>query len=134
MKTQFPTQEQMHADHVERRSELALWEDELHTWRLQQARALSALTRLSARLQEHGAALLEQEQTVRKLERELRQHEHELFELQQTGVGEQADPQLERHLEVTQQHAAAQAVQERIKKHHREVLAEYNRLISVLEG
>lgn len=134
MTSVYPTQAEMHVSHREWRSEHAAWFDDLHTWRIQHAHAMAALSRLSADLQQHGATLLEHDRAVRSQARGVKAHERELVTLQSAGLGEQADPQLGEHTERGEQQATVRAEHEELKKHHRQVLADLVKLVRDLEG
>jgi hypothetical protein len=130
----YPTQAEMHESHTEWRSEHAAWFDDLHTWRIQHAHAMAALSRLSADLQQHGATLLEHNRKIRAQSRGVKAHERELFTLQSAGLGDQADPELGEHTQRAEQQASVRTEHAELKKHHRQVLADLLKLVRELEG
>lgn len=128
IRTNHPTQAEMHEQHLVWRQERAAWLDDIEIWRTQEARALAELARLEAAIREHGAALLEHGRGVRALAAEEGGHERELHELQEAGLGDQYDPQSHLHQEWARKHEQARAAHERIKGYHHDLLAELGRL------
>ncbi|RMG19227.1 MAG: hypothetical protein D6731_00130 [Planctomycetota bacterium] len=124
----------MHRQHTEWLAAIDAWEDDLRTWRVQHAKTLASLTRLSADLQRHGAGLLEHLDALRRARHEVRLHERELAELARAGAGDQADPLLAAHEEAAEKQAALGAAHEELKRKHRMVVAKLEQLLRDLEG
>jgi len=124
-----PTQSDMHAQHVEWKSEHACWLEDVATWQAQHERLLADLFRLEAAVREHRASLYDHAASIHEHQRAIKGHEQEIGELQAAGAGDQADPQLATHEQWAQKHAGAKGRHEAIKQHHHKVLVELTRLV-----
>ena len=123
---------EMHFEHKQLLNETALWQDEVSHWRQEFSEALAGLDRLKTALTSHAEAL---QNYAAELDREctrLEEHERSLADYERGGTGSDLIPLAQEHAQELARHIRRRDVQERIKKHHHMLLAQWHLLFSAL--
>ena len=123
-------EETMHREHLEWKSENDLWLDEVRTWQFELYQVKSEAPRLQASLESHEKALAKQAEAIRTYKERLGKEEH-ILAMDQACCDEQPPPdtrfahEVELHQKESERH-------DRIKRHHRQVMKQWLKLMNVL--
>lgn len=122
--------EPMHHQHLEWKSENALWLDEVRTWQFELYKVKSDAARLQANLENHERALAAQAEAIRAYKERIGKEER-ILAMDQACCDEQPSPdtrfahEVELHQKELERH-------DRIKRRHRQVMTQWLKLMNVL--
>ncbi len=123
-------EETMHQQHLEWKSENDLWLDEVRIWQFELYQVKSDAPRLQANLENHERALAAQAEAIRAYKERIGKEER-ILATDQACCDEQAPPnarfahEVELHQKELERH-------DRIKRHHRQVMKQWLKLMNVL--
>ncbi len=121
-------QQRMHTDHRSAETEIESWIDDIYMWSAEHKQALAWLSQIQAAIHKHDVELQQHRSMIDKLERHVRQHEHEIAMQEQKGDSYDDTSLDKQHAEFNQKHAQAKNSHARIGEHHRKRIAELHRL------
>src|SRR5581483_5893148 len=125
---------EMHVEHRCWQGDIALWNDELHLWQQELQTALADMHMLEDSLKQHQTALQAQIGQVESESGRISAHEHALAEYE-AGAAQEALIALSKgHQQQAERHDAQLAAQERIKKHHHQLMAHWHVLLKALSA
>lgn len=122
--------ESMHHQHLEWKSENDLWLDEVRTWQFELYKVKSDAARLQANLENHERALAAQAEAIRVYKERIGKEER-ILATDQACCDKQLLPdtrfahEVELHQKESERH-------NRIKRHHRQVMKQWLKLMNVL--
>ncbi|HWA97419.1 MAG TPA: hypothetical protein VG713_02960 [Pirellulales bacterium] len=126
---------EMHRDHQQWASDRELWHDELMIWRQELDGAMADLNRIETALREHREALEARDAGIEAESQDSCRHEHHLAEYEGGEANTSLVGMAKTHGHEAKKHHEQRIVQERIKKHHHELMAHWNLLVkAIAEG
>lgn len=123
---------EMHAEHRYWRSDTALWNDELQLWQQELQTALADMHKLEDSLKEHQKALAAQAAEVAADSQQITIHEQALADYERGESQEELIALSKVHQKEAEKHRGHWAAQERVKKHHHQLMAHWNVLLKAL--
>lgn len=121
-------QAEMHTEHRSAESDIESWIDDVYMWTAEHKQALAWLSQMEAAIHEHNVQLQQHRSNIDKLERHIRQHEHEIAMQDQKGESCDGTALADQHAVFMQGHAQAAESHARIGQFHRKHFAELHRL------
>ncbi|QDT12671.1 hypothetical protein [Planctomycetes bacterium K23_9] len=123
-----------HSDHRHWKSDAECWLNDIQNWRMEHSAAIVQLQAALSRVNEHGQALDEHDDSVKSLVGGLEHHEKALAESLQDGSSASLDEvRGDQHTKQADLHCHQQDAHERIKKHHHQAMATVAMLTKALQ-
>lgn len=122
----------MHHDHADWKSENALWHDQLREWEAEIADAIDGTAKLKQALEAHQQTLRIHAAAIRLYEQGPAQHERQLAEFVQQGVGYAACCTEPKHRKESSKHDEQRSIHETMKKSHHALMARWSLLLKAL--
>ena len=114
---------EMHGEHCQWLSDNGMWRDDLEAWRKETDQALQELKKLEEALREHRQRLEAQMGEILADEMVLKDHEHEVADLERKGLSDEPLGMANIHQEISARHRQQRLEHERFKKSHHQVMA-----------
>jgi hypothetical protein len=117
----------MHKDHRQWASEMAMWREDVNLWEEECRKALAQLSPLEIALRQYAEALDDHRETTQAHEGRLKEHEHALAEFERgKKVDELTLLRLAKtHREEAERHGRQRGIHERLKRHHYTMMAHW---------
>lgn len=122
------SQAEMHAEHRTAESDIDSWIDDVYMWTAEYKQALAWLSQIEAAIHAHNVELQQHRSNIDKLERHIRQHEHEIAMQDQKGESRDGTALADQHAVFMQGHSRTAERHARIGQAHRKHFAELHRL------
>ena len=126
------THVQMHGDHKLWLSESAFWHDELKVWHDEVQRALGEVNQLAKALRDHAAALNEHGRDINRNDDTVQMHEAAIASWEHGAPGGELVAMTAAHDAEADQRTTLREVQQRIRKYHYSLLAQWNLLLTAI--
>jgi chromosome segregation ATPase len=123
-------EETMHREHLAWKSENDLWLDEVRAWQYELYQVKSDARRLQASLESHEQALAAQAEAIREYKERIGKEER-ILAMDQACCDELPPPDA-RFAQEAKLHQQALARHDRVKRHHRQVMKQWLKLMNVL--
>jgi len=127
------TNQSMHHEHLEWSNDCKMWRDDIRAWQHELETARAIVGRISGALQAHETMLQRHAAVIRLNEQLPAAHEHVLQRQEQGTCGCGILPTGEQHFREASKHAELKHVHEQTKRNHHAIMAEWKRLLRLLQ-
>ncbi|MCA9218081.1 MAG: hypothetical protein KDB27_33650 [Planctomycetales bacterium] len=120
---------EMHQQHRNAESNIRSWIDDIYMWRAEHKQALAWLAQIESVIHQNDATLQDHSSMIDRLERHIRQHEHEIAVEEKKEEFNDHTLLDDQHAEFTDNLTQANDAHTHIGKRHRQQMADLKRMM-----